>query len=130
MKPKPSQNYSNDQINITLTDDQIEHILSPVRERIVVASIGPFSFDVSEKDIIKKRVKVTVIFFGIPVGDVILDSDSFEQSLGPNIGIAKASITLIVNWGSDKVVFHAKACVRNWRMKWKCADYEGTVVTW
>jgi hypothetical protein len=125
-----------DEINVRLSDVQIDKLLQKPeisqkdpRAKVVVFSVGIISFDVSARDLISKKIKVTVLLMGIPVGTVTLSEGSLEQTIGPNIGIAKASITLTVSWSERKVRFTAKACVRK-IFSWKCANYSGTLFSW
>jgi hypothetical protein len=125
-RAKKLENQQNEEINVKLSDEQIDKLYSYKDERAVVFSIYIISFDLSFVDLLKKKIKVTVLLCGIPVGDVILTQDAFEQSIGPNIGIAKASITISVNWEISRVDYKASACVRNSLMKWKCKKLSGT----
>jgi len=54
------------------------------------ASAGPISFDLSPLFLFNKKVKVAVMLCGTPVGNVVLDSGSLQQTIGPNIRYCKS----------------------------------------
>ncbi len=133
LSKKPAK--QKDELNIFLTDKQIEELLNPSKEKrgvrgFPVFSIGIISVELNPLELVNKRAELEVKLLGIPVGHVTLDSGSVSQTLGPNLYIAKASITLTVSWEERRIMIDARACVRKRWFKWGCSTYSDTVTTW
>lgn len=127
--------------NVELTDEQIEQLLNRQSEPLVlhpeakgleaqVFNIGIVSIGIEPLELMNKKIKVTVRLCGLPAGSFVLTEGAASQTIGPNVGIAKASVTLTVNWGEQTLTFACKACVRNWLGKWKCKSNEGELASW
>ncbi|TKB61598.1 MAG: hypothetical protein E8D48_08785 [Nitrospira sp.] len=124
-----------EELNVFLTDKQINELLKPLKAKrgirgFPVFNIGIISVELNPLELVNQRAELEVKLLGIPVGHVTLDSGSVSQTLGPNIYIAKASITLTVSWEERRIMIDARACVRKKWFKWGCTSYSDTVTTW
>lgn len=120
------QENPNDEINVRFTDEQIDKLLGvtpPEEEKGFGIAAGPVYFSLDPTALVRKRVKVDVLLCGIPVGSIVLTENDLEQTIGPNLGAVKATITLTVNWDQHQITYVSRACARNWRLQWKCATH-------
>jgi hypothetical protein len=93
-------------------------------------AFGPFTFSINPVDLVSGKIEVDIAFFGIPIGSFVLSKNKASISPGINLGFAKCSINLIVDWGDSKMLFQARACIRKFPFGWKCKGYDGTIFSW
>ena len=92
-------------------------------------SIGPVTIRLAV-DVDKPEVKAEIAVLGTKAGTITLSPKKLSNSAGLNLGLAKASVNLSVDFAKTLVRYEIKACVRNILGNWQCTGYKGILFNW
>lgn len=67
---------------------------------------------------------------GQRIGGGRLDSNNATFSVGVDLGLVKAGVTLTADFNARQLVAAGEACVRDWLGRWQCQGFNEVILRW